>query len=188
MSNFKFYGLNTVSHVITGPCAFSGTTITTSNAIAALGDMIYFVISDTQGAVGVCTDASAKTFNVDINIYSNIPANFTPNCTTTFAYKFDDPNDLLYDDVNSYRIENSVSVSTYSESYRPYNTSLDFRLIVDNKRRVFNGEVKTLITTTYVIFKDTCDEVAYLVSFGEDAFVTLNNKFKSSLEFNIAIR
>jgi len=61
-------------------------------------------------------------------------------------------------------------------------------LIVDNKRRVFNGEVKTLITTTYVIFKDTCDEVAYLVSFGEDAFVTLNNKFKSSLEFNIAIR
>jgi len=113
MSNFKFYGLNTVSHVITGPCAFSGTTITTSNAIAALGDMIYFVISDTQGAVGVCTDASAKTFNVDINIYSNIPANFTPNGTTTFAYKFDDPNDLLYDDVNSYRIENSVSVSTY---------------------------------------------------------------------------
>ena len=187
MSNFKFYGLNTVSHVITGPCAFSGTTITTTNDIADLGDMVYFQISETQGAVGVCTN-TGTTFNVDTNIYSNIPSSFTPNGTSTFAYVFDDTNDLLYSDINSYRIENLVSVATFSESYRPYKTSLDFRLIVDNKKRVFNGEVKALITTSYIIFKDTCDNVAYLVSFGEDTFVTLNNKFKSSLEFNIATR
>jgi acid phosphatase class B len=188
MSDFNFYGLDTVTHVITGPCTFSGTTITTSSIIAAEGDMVYFVISDTQGAVGVCTDSQAKTFNVDTNVYSNIPANFTPDGTNSFAYKFDVVDDLLSEDVKSYRIENLVSVSTYSERYRPYKTSLDFRLITDNKRRVFNGDVKTLITTTWTVFKDSCDEVAYLVSFGEDAFVTLNNKFKSSLEFNIATR
>lgn len=189
MSNFKFYGLNTVTHVVTGACTFNSSTntITTTNDIADAGDMVYFQISDTSGAVGVCTN-TGTTFNVDTNIYSNIPSNFTPDGTSSFAYVFDNTNDLLYSDINSYRIENSISVATFSESYRPYKTSLDFRLIVDDKKRVFNGQVKTLITTTFIIFKDTCDNVAYLVSFGENTFVTLNNRFKSSLEFNIATR
>ena len=183
MGDFKFLGLNSPSGANTGPCTFSNGVITTANDIADVGDVAYFKISDTQGAVGVCTN-TGTTFNVDTNVYSNIPASFTP----TIAYNFDVVNDLLTEDVKSYRIENLVSVSTYSESYRPYKTSLDFKLITDNKRRVFNGEIKTLLTTTWTVFKDTCDEVAYLVSFGEDAFVTLNNKFKSSLEFNIATR
>jgi hypothetical protein len=183
MGNFKFLGTDTPAASNTGACTFSNSVITTANDIADVGDVAYFKISDTQGAVGVCTN-TGTTFKVDTNIYSNIPASFTPS----IAYNFDIVTDLLYEDVNSYRIENSVNVSTYSESYRPYNTSLDFRLITDSKRRVFNGEVKTLITTTWTVFKDSCDEVAYLVSFGEDAFVTLNNKFKSSLEFNIATR
>ena len=53
MSDFKFYGLDTVTHVNAGACTFAGTTITTSNDIADLGDMVYFQISETQGAVGV---------------------------------------------------------------------------------------------------------------------------------------
>ena len=73
MSDFKFYGLDTVTHVNAGACTFAGTTITTSNDIADLGDMVYFQISETQGAVGVCTN-TGTTFNVDTNVYSNIPS------------------------------------------------------------------------------------------------------------------
>lgn len=183
MSDFKFLGFNTPTSSSAGACTFSGSTITTTNTIAATGDVVYFKISDTEGAVGVCKETTTQ-FNVDTNIYSNIPASFTPDN----AYKFDDPDDVLHEDVRSYRIENIVSISTYSESYRPYKTSFDFKLITDNKRREFNSDVKTLISSTWTVFKDDCDNVAYLVSFGEDAFVTLNNKFKSSLEFNIATR
>lgn len=183
MSNFTFLGLDSPSSSTAGACTFSGSTITTTNTIANTGDVVYFKISDTEGAVGVCKETETQ-FNVDTNIYSNIPASFTPDN----AYKFDQTNDLLHEDVMSYRIENSVSISTYSESYRPYKTSFDFKLVTDNKRREFNGDVKALVSTTWVVFKDRCDNLAYLVSFSEDAFVTLNNKFKSSLEFNIATR
>jgi len=98
------------------------------------------------------------------------------------------PDDLLHSNTASYRIETAVEIGTYSESYKPYKTSLDFKLIADNRRREFFGDVKELITTTYIVFKDSCEDLAYLVSFSGDAFVTLNNKFKSSLEFNIATR
>ena len=183
MSNFNFIGTSTPSAVNTGACTFAGTTITTANDIADLGDVVYFKISDTQGAVGVCTN-TGTTFNVDTNIYSNIPASFTPS----LAYAFDEVTDLLYSDVLSYRVENSVSVATFSESYRPYRTKLNYKLIATEKIREFNGDLKNMLTTTWVTFKDSCDNHAYLVSFAEDAFVTLNNQLRSSLEFNIATR
>ena len=183
MSDFNFIGTSSPSAANTGACTFAGTTITTTNDIADLGDVVYFQISDTQGAVGVCTN-TGTTFNVDTNIYSNIPASFTPSV----AYAFDETTNLLYRDVLGYRIENSVSISTYSESYRPYRTNLDFKLLVSSKMREFNGDLKNMLTTTWITFKDSCENHAYLVSFAEDTFVTLNNRFKSSLEFNIATR
>jgi len=39
-----------------------------------------------------------------------------------------------------------------------------------------------------LIFIDTCKEVAYRVAFQDDEFDFFNNKFKSSLAFNIAKR
>lgn len=184
MSDYNFYGLNSPSAFSTGGCVFSGTTITITNAGAGLGDVIYFKISESQGAVGVCIDETNKQFKVDTNVYSSIPSSFTP----TIAYRFDVSAGALYSDLRTYRLENKISLSTYSESYRAYNTSVDFLLIVDSKKREYNGSVKTLITTEWVVFKDGCENHAYLVSSTGDTFVTLNNKFKSELEFNIATR
>lgn len=184
MSDYKFLGFNTPTSSNAGACTFSSGVITTTNDIADLGDAVYFKISDTVGAVGVCIDETDKEFKVDTNIYSSVPASFTPNN----AYKFDISTDLLSEDVNSYRLETAVNVATYSESYRPYRTSLDYKIIIDNKRRSFNGNIKTLITSTWIVFVDECEDYGYLVSFSDDEFVTLNNKFKSSLEFNIATR
>ena len=185
MSDYNFYGANTPSLASTGSCTFSSSTnlITTTNNFAATGDVVYFKISDTQGAVGVAQESST-TFLVDTNIYTNIPSSFTPSQ----AYHFEVANDLLYSDVNSFQFESSAVVSTYSESYRPYNSSFDYKIIIDNKRRSFQGDFKTLISTTYTVFKDGCNNFAYLVSFESDSYVTLNNRFKSSVEFNVATR
>ena len=140
-------------------------------------------LSHTEGVVVVVQETVTRG-KFDNNIYVNVPSSFTP----TFAYYFDVNGTLLSDTVSSFRIRANATVATYSESYRPYNTSFNYSMIIDDRKRLLFGDVKELISTTWVVFKDSCNDVAYLVSFGEDSFVALNNKFKSSLEFNIATR
>ena len=184
MSDYNFYGTNTPVALNTGLCTVTDEeTITAANPFGAPGDVVYMKISDTQGVVVVVQDSVTRG-KFDNNIYVNVPSSFTP----TFAYYFDVSTDLLSSSVSSFRLETNATISTYSESYRPYNTSFDYSVIVDTRKRLLFGDVKELISTNWVVFKDSCNEVAYLVSFGEDTFVALNNKFKSSLEFNIATR
>jgi len=184
MSDYNFYGTNTPVAINTGTCTLTDPeTISAVNPLGSPGDVVYMKISDTQGVVVVVQQVVTRG-KFDNNIYTDVPSSFIP----VFAYYFDINGTLLSDSVSSFRLQTSATVSTYSESYRPYKTSFDYSIIIDNKKRLLFGDIKQLISTTWVVFKDSCNDVAYLVSFGEDTFVTLNNKFKSSLEFNIATR
>jgi hypothetical protein len=184
MSDYNFYGANTPVAINTDTCTLTDPeTITAINPLGSPGDVVYMKISDTQGVV-VVVQQSVTRGKFDNNIYTDIPSSFTP----VFAYYFDINGTLLSDTVSSFRIKANATVATYSESYRPYNTSFNYSIIIDDRKRLLFGDVKQLISTTWVVFKDSCNDVAYLVSFGEDTFVALNNKFKSSLEFNIATR
>jgi hypothetical protein len=187
MSDYNFYGTNTPVALNTGLCTVTNEeTITATNPFGSPGDVVYIKINETQGVVVVVQDTATRG-KFDKFIYSNVPAvaaTFTP----TVAYYFDVSSTLLHSNVNSYKIDTSTGLALYSESYRPYKTSFDYKLIVDDTRRFFNGDVKTLISTTWTVFKDSCDDLAYLVAFGGDSIITLNNKFKSSLEFKIATR
>lgn len=184
MSDYNFYGTNTPVALNTGVCTLTDPeTIAAANPLGNPGDILYMKISDTQGVVIVVQGVVTRG-KFDNNIYVNVPSSFTP----ALSYYFDVSTDLLSNSVSSFRLETSATISAYSESYRPYKTSFDYSIIIDNRRRLLFGDVKELISTTWVFFKDGCNDVAYLVSFGEDTFVALNNKFKSSLEFNIATR
>lgn len=184
MSDYNFYGVNTPVSFNTGACTLTDPeTIAASNPLGNPGDVLYMKISDTEGVV-VVVQQTVTRGKFDNNIYVNVPSSFTP----IFAYYFDVNGTLLSDTVSSFRIRANATVATYSESYRPYNTSFNYSIIIDDRKRLLFGDVKELISTTWVVFKDSCNDVAYLVSFGEDSFVALNNKFKSSLEFNIATR
>ena len=184
MSDYNFYGVNTPVAVNTGVCTLTDSeTITASNPLGNSGDVVYIKISDKQGVVVVVQETTNRG-KFDNNIYTSVLNSFTP----LFAYYFNVNTDLLSSSVSSFRLQADATVSTYSESYRPYNTSFNYSIITDTRRRLLFGDVKELISTTWLVFKDSCNGVAYLVSFGEDTFVALNNKFKSSLEFNIATR
>ena len=184
MSDYNFYGVNTPVSFNTGACTLTDPeTIAASNPLGNPGDVLYMKISDTEGVV-VVVQQTVTRGKFDNNIYVNVPSSFTP----IFAHYFDVNGTLLSDTVSSFRIRANATVATYSESYRPYNTSFNYSIIIDDRKRLLFGDVKELISTTWVVFKDSCNGVAYLVSFGEDTFVALNNKFKSSLEFNIATR
>lgn len=184
MSNYNFYGVNTPVAVNTGVCTRTDSeTITAANPLGNAGDVVYMKISDTKGVV-VVVQETVNRGKFDKNIYTNVLNSFTP----TFAYYFNVNTHLLSSSVSSFRLQADATVSTYSESYRPYNTSFKYSIITDTTTRLLFGDVKELISATWLVFKDGCNDVAYLVSFGEDTFVALNNKFKSSLEFNIATR
>ena len=184
MSDYNFYGTNTPVALNTGACTLTDPeTIAAANPLGNSGDVVYIKISPTEGVVVVVQEVVTRG-KFDNNIYTNVPNSFTP----LLAYYFDVNGTLLSDTVSSFRIKANATVASYSESYRPYNTSFNYSIIIDDRKRLLFGDVKELISTTWVVFKDSCNDVAYLVYFGEDSFVALNNKFKSSLEFNIATR
>lgn len=188
MSDYKF--LHSPTTNVSFNIAFSGDTFTlTTASVFAIGDVVYIPVSATTGVFGYCFDAGGKVFRYDTEIYGT----FTGSTSITGCRYWDESADLLYDDVNSYRIGTEIERGLYSNTYRTYSSSVDYTLLINNKRREFFSNtpyksVKSLILADDVVFTDSCKEVAYGVGFGGDAFEVFNNKFKSSLEFNIATR
>ena len=186
MSDYKF---------LFGPAtgqSFSGTVsndiITLSSGTFDNGDVIYVPHSNVYGLYAYCIDGAAREFKFDIEIYTDVPSSLN-----TSDGKYWEVNDVVYDDVKSYRIGSQVEKGLYSNSYITYNTSIDYTLIISNQRREYfagtaNKSVKALILKDDIVFSDSCSEVAYGVGFAGEDFDTFNNKFKSSLEFNIATR
>ena len=142
---------------------------------------ISYVDGFQKAVYAVCTDASgAASFKFDDNIY---PVGLSSVTATIFRYNTTD-----VDSVNVYRIGVDIENGLYSKAYTQYAANTSYSLIVPSKRNDYFGIASTLITNPDVVFADYCDGVAYGVGFSDGSFDTLNNKFKSSLEFNIATR
>lgn len=186
MSDYKFLFGPAINQSFTA--TVSNNIITLSSGAFDVGDVIYLPHSDVYGLYAYCIDAPARQFKFDSEIYTNVPSSIN-----TSKGKYWEVGDVIYDDVNAYRIGCQVEKGLYSNSYITYNTSVDYTLVITNKRREFftgttNKSVKALILEEDIVFSDDCSEVAYGLGFAGDDFNIFNNKFKSSLEFNIATR
>ena len=134
-----------------------------------------------KAVYAVCTDASgAASFKFDDNIY---PVGLSSITATIFRY-----NSAEIDSVDVYRIGVDIENGLYSKAYTQYAADTSYSLIIPAKRNDYFGIASTLVTNPDVVFANYCDGVAYGVGFSDGSFDTLNNKFKSSLEFNIATR
>ena len=129
---------------------------------------------------GICTNESTGEITFDERIYPVTLSTFTG---TVFRY-----NDTDIDEVNVYRIGIDIENGLYSKAYTQYAANTSYSLIVPARRNDYFGIASTLVTNPDVVFANYCDSVAYGVGFSDGSFDTLNNKFKSSLEFNIATR
>jgi hypothetical protein len=146
-------------------------------------DVVKISYSDThQKAVyAICIDASgAASFKFDSNIY---PVGISSMTATIYKYNGTD-----IDSVNVYRIGVDIENGLYSKAYTQYSSNNSYSLIVPARRNDYFGISSALVTNPDVVFANYCDSVAYGVGFSEGSFDTLNNRFKSSLEFNIATR
>ena len=134
-----------------------------------------------KAVYAVCTDASgAAAFKFDDNIY---PVGLSSITATIFRY-----NTTEIDSVDVYRIGVDIENGLYSKAYTQYAADTSYSLIIPAKRNDYFGIASTLVTNPDVVFVNYCDVVAYGVGFSDGSFDTLNNRFKSSLEFNIATR
>ncbi len=167
----------------------SANTFTISSGTFLLNDAVHIPYDDVKGVYAVCIDDSTRLFQFDNEVYTSVPSNFSSNQSS----HWDANADILFDDVQSYRIITTVQRGLYSDAYKPYSSSVEYNLVVNNKRREYFRDtqyksVKELILANDVVFVDTCKTVAYGVGFAGDDFDVFNNKLKSSLEFNIATR
>jgi hypothetical protein len=148
----------------------------------ALREAVKVVYTDTyeRAIYGVCTDASTGEITFDENIYTASLSTFSG---TVYQY-----NDANVDEVSVYRIAVDVENGLYSKAYTQYTSNISYSLIIPSRRNTYFGVASTLVTSSDVIFVDLCDNVAYGVGISDISLDTINNKFKSSLEFNIATR
>lgn len=134
-----------------------------------------------RAVYAICTNAvGAAEFTFDDNIY---PVN---DASITGDIQLYNRADVA--DAESYRIGVDVENGLYSKAYLQYENNITYSLIIPTKRREYFGAASTIITQSNVAFADYCDNKAYGVGLSEISLTNLNNKFKSSLEFNIATR
>lgn len=187
MANYLFYsGPDTETFSAT---LQSSNTFTISSGTFLANDVVYIPYDDVKGVYGICINTGSRLFQFDNEIYTGLPSNFSSNQSR----HWDANADIIFDDVQTYKILTTVNRGLYSDAYKPYSTSMYYTLIVNNKRREYfrntqYKSVKDLILANELVFVDTCKSIAYGVGFFGSDFEILNNKFKSSLEFNIATR
>ena len=145
-------------------------------------DVVRIVYTDTyeKAVYGVCTNAVTGEFTFDENIYPVGPSGIT---ATIFKYNSADVHET-----SVYRVAVDVENGLYSKAYNQYASNISYSLIIPTKRNEYFGAASTIITSPDVAFADLCDSKVYGVGLSDISLDTLNNKFKSSLEFNIATR
>ena len=154
--------------------------VTSGSVPVVARDVIKIVYTDNYEKGVYAVALSPTTFSYDPNIY-DVPNSITSS--TVFKY-----NDGDIHEVYAYRVGIDVKNGLYSKAYQKYNSSVTYSLTIPSTRSKYFNAIDTIVTSSDVVFADLCDNVAYGVGFSESEFETLNNKFKSSLEFNIATR
>lgn len=95
---------------------------------------------------------------------------------------------IQYEKVSTYNISTDVTRANYSEELKSYNVSLSHDLTINSEGREFFGSFKDVIVADKIIFADYCKSYAYGVSLSEDSYNNRKNKFRKSINFNIAKR
>lgn len=145
-------------------------------------DVVKIVYTDVyeKAVYAICTDQNAGTFKFDGNIY---PVDLSSFTGTVYLYQSTDVHE-----VTDYRIGVEIENGLYSKGYVQYAANTNYFLRVPTRRNNYFDATNTIITQPNVAFADYCENRAYGVGLSEGSFDLLNNRYKSSLEFNIATR
>lgn len=96
--------------------------------------------------------------------------------------------DLTANFANTFKVSTQTEKSHYSDLMIAYSKKISHTVIADNLRRNFWDSKDALMADTMFLI-DNCgigDPKAYKVSINDSTFEVFNNKFKSTVSFNLA--
>jgi hypothetical protein len=167
-----------------------------NTGIFAVGDVVkYFDTASKATAFGVvyATSAPSGTGTVfvgfDDRIYTETFA--ASGLITVFQKTYLPTLGVNISNLDGYTISEELSQAFYSTSYIRYNIEKRYRLIVDNKKRLYLNDFGTLLTQNPLFFVDDCEYeqgVAYSIAAEERTTEFINNQFKQRVEFRIATK
>lgn len=141
---------------------------------------VYGIQADQEPLVG----AFRLTILFDGNVYGDLLSEGTPS---TFQFYASTANDVSLSLIN-YNLSPSLSVATYGKEYKPYNSSLSYKISAPQQRIVYNTRFKTLYNLNEKVLVDLCRQTVYSVSPSDLSAVAVNGKIKSVLNFNVFIK
>lgn len=133
-------------------------------------------------AVAINTGAGAA-FQFDQKIYELTSTVAPANVLGASIYRRS-----IYTDINGIDFNVSVNRAVYSNEYKAYNVSKDYQVVVSQQRRRFFDDYDDVAYSEKIILADYCENFAYGVSYDEETFALVNNKFSNALAFNVATR
>jgi hypothetical protein len=101
------------------------------------------------------------------------------------VYSVDLYSDSVANYANTYRITSEIEKAHYSDLMIAYSKKITHVLTVDNLRRNFWNSKDALMADTIFIV-EACSQKAYKISINDSTFDIFNDKFKSSVSFNLA--
>jgi hypothetical protein len=178
-----------------------GTFVNVSNGQASInvggvdvtdGDIVhmkYYLNDIPKGVYGVVIEADMDgvipyfAFQFDEEVYP-----LTANVLSSDFIRADIYRTVLYSKVSEYSLDVEFVRANYSKELKSYNTSLNYTLNLNNEGREFFGSFKQVLTAEKLIFADYCKNYSYGVSLTEDTYIKRGNKFRKSINFNVAER
>lgn len=107
---------------------------------------------------------------------------------TVQIYSIDLYSELITDFANTFKVSTQTQKAHYSDLMIAYSKKTSHTVIVDNLRRNFWSS-KDALTADTMFLIDSCTNgttMAYKVSINDSTFEVFNNKFKSTVTFNLA--
>lgn len=166
--------------------------INISNVDVVEGDVVhmkYYLNDIPKGVYGVVTFADMDgvipyfTFSFDEEVYE-----LYDDVSVFDFINLDIYRTHTYTKVSYYSLDAEIFRANYSKELKSYNTSLDYTISINSEGREFFGSFKEVVTADKLIFADYCKNYAYGVSLTEDSYANRKNKFRKSVNFNVALR
>jgi hypothetical protein len=161
-------------------------------ALFAVGDVVkYYNVANGNTVFGVVYDILSSTIYIgyDDRIYTDTLA--STGTLTIYKKSYLPSIGVSIDTIDGYTVSEELSQAFYSTSYIRYNIEKRYRLIVDNKKRLYLKDFGTLLTQNPLFFVDDCEYeqgVAYSIAAEERTTEFINNQFKQRVEFRIATK
>lgn len=166
--------------------------INISNVDVVEGDVVhmkYYLNDIPKGVYGIVTFVDMDgvipffTFSFDEEVYE-----LYDDVSVSDFINLDIYRTHTYTKVSYYSLDAEIFRANYSKELKSYNTSLDYTISINSEGREFFRSFKEVVTADKLIFADYCKNYAYGVSLTEDSYTNRKNKFRKSVNFNVALR